>query len=114
MIKTKTFKAGDEAINDFMEGVMVINNGIHTHGDNITVVYREDKHVTFGQEEKEATLYQLLFNEKQALLQVDTELAMMDRREKDEHHGRDLAALKSKKTKTEVAIEVIEGMIAEL
>jgi len=114
MIKVKTFKTGDKAIDSFLEDVTIINNGIKTHADNITFLYREEKHMAFGKEEVLATLHQNLFTEKQHLLQTQLELNLMARREKDEHHGRDLAALKSKLVKTEVAIEVTEAMIKDL
>jgi len=114
MIKVKTFKVGDKKIDAFLKEVAIINNGIQTHGDNVTFLYREEKFMEFGDDEVLATLYQNLFTEKQELLKNKIELKLFERREHDEHHGRDLAALKSKTVKTEIAIEITEKMIEEL
>ena len=109
MIKVKTFKVGDESIDTFLEGVTIMNNGIQTHDDNITFVYTESKYQEFGDEEVLASLYQSLFTEKKHLLSNQVELKMFERREKGEHYGRDLEALKSAKVKTEIAIEDYGG-----
>ena len=115
MIKVKTFKAGDKKIDAFLEKVAIIHNGIQTHGDNVTFLYRDEKFMQFGDEEVLATLYQNLFTEKQELLKNKLELKLFERRDpEDEHHGRDLASLKSKKVKTEISIEVTEKIIEEL
>jgi hypothetical protein len=112
MIKVKTFKTTDESINDFLDTVAVINNGItHSNGE-IVVVYRDNKYAEFGEEEKKQELFAQLYQEQSTLLRCDLDIAYFDKKELNEHTGKDRRTLEDKRKLTENMILVITEQLA--
>ena len=108
MIKVKTFDIKDESINDFIEEVAVINDGIKVASDTIVVVYRDSKYLEFGEEEKKAVLSNKLYQEGQALLDAELNLKYFDLFPLDENTGVRRRSIEEKIDKNKGMIELLK------
>lgn len=114
-MQIKTFKkSAEKEINEFINTVAVLNGGITVTEDDITIMYREDKYLNYGDAIKLEALYGELFKLEKDLFEKHIDLLYFDKKELHEQTGV-LRREKQEKIKaTEVQIEVIKEEIKEL
>ena len=112
-MKIKTFKLTDEKeINEFINDVAIIQNGITVNDNSVTIVYRENKYPEYTNEILLQGLHGKLYEEKQTLDAQKIELLYADTKEVNEQTGVTKRAIEEKIKDTENMIELLEKQIA--
>jgi len=115
MIKVKTFKVGDESINELLAGTGIIQGGVQAHGDNITVIYREGKYPQYDKEAKLQKLHADLIQEEATLDQATRELKYVALKSDEDETKKDMTlALENKQANTTNMIVILKEEIESL
>jgi len=111
MLKITTFKIGDEKINDFIDTVGILPDGIKVSGDNIVILHRDTKYPTFTKEAELQDLHQELYKEEATLSKINREIEYAESKEDDETKESVLETLEKKKNQTLLMIDIIKKKI---
>lgn len=107
MLKIKTFKVGDDSINEFISSVGVLQDGLKISGDMIVIVYRDNHFPEFNLDAQLQDLYSQMYQEKASLAQTERELKYVGMVEPSEQTEVTIKQLEDKKSKTETMINVL-------
>jgi len=114
-MKIKTFKKTKEKeINEFLENVRVLNNGVYQTDETITFTYFEGKYPQYRVEEELSELNSHIAQNTKQIATFKRDLEYINRKDSEETDGVDKRTVQASMKKLELDTEIMEERIKEL
>tara|TARA_R110000851_G_scaffold5801_2_gene23673 strand:- start:516 stop:863 length:348 start_codon:yes stop_codon:yes gene_type:complete len=114
-MKIKTFKKADETeVNDFLEGVRVLNDGVYQSDETITFTYIEGTLPEITKEQELIDLHIELVENSKRTKSLDRDLRYLDEKETEETDGADRRKIKAGIARMAVDLKFINEDLEKL